>query len=122
MKNLTKSIHPDIHFRVLNTLEENPSITQRDLAKKLKISLGSVNFSIKALIEIGHVKINNFRNTPHKSTYFYLLTPKGFSTKAKLASGFVKRKIAEYEALKDEIDRIKLNIKGHRKGKNSQNA
>ena len=55
-----KKIHPDIHFRLLNILEESPDMTQRDLAKKLGISLGAVNYCLKALIEVGHVKMNNF--------------------------------------------------------------
>ena len=67
MAKITKHIDPDIHFRVLNALEENPHITQRELAQKLGISLGGVNFCLKALVEIGHVKINNFQknNTEH---------------------------------------------------------
>ena len=102
----SKSIDPDIHFRVLFSLEENPHITQRELARKLGISLGGVNYCLKALAEIGHIKISNFQKNPNKSTYFYLLTPKGFSEKAELTAGFLRRKMAEYEALKNELDLI----------------
>ena len=102
----SKSIDPDIHFRVLYSLEENPYITQRELARKLGISLGGVNYCLKALAEIGHIKISNFQKNPNKSTYFYLLTPKGFSEKAALTAGFLRRKMAEYEALKKELDLI----------------
>jgi len=102
----SKSIDPDIHFRVLFSLEENPHITQRELARKLGISLGGVNYCLKALAEIGHIKISNFQKNPNKSTYFYLLTPKGFSEKAELTAGFLRRKMAEYEALKKELDLI----------------
>ena len=61
MTKILKSINPDIHFRVLHTIEENPNITQRELAKKLGISLGGVNYCLRALIEIGHIKVNNFK-------------------------------------------------------------
>lgn len=109
-KNL-KSIDPDVHFRVLHLIEENPHITQRELAKKLGISLGGVNFCLKALIEIGHLKINNFQKNPNKSSYLYFLTPKGLSEKAILTVSFLKRKLDEYEALKAEIDLIQMKIK-----------
>ena len=106
MSKIIKFIDPDIHFRVLHTLEDNPYITQRELAKKLGVSLGGVNYCLKALAEIGHIKISNFQKNPNKSTYFYLLTPKGFSEKAELTAGFLRRKITEYEALKKELDLI----------------
>jgi len=101
-----KAIDPDIHFRVLHVLEENSSITQRELAQKLGISLGSVNFCLKALIDIGHIKIKNFQKNPDKSIYLYLLTPQGLKKKALLTAGFLKRKLEEYRALKHEIESI----------------
>jgi EPS-associated MarR family transcriptional regulator len=107
-----KHINPDIHFRVLNALEENPSITQRELAQKLGVSLGGINFCLKALVEIGHLKINNFQKNSNKSAYFYLLTPSGLSNKAMLATSFLRRKMDEYKALKMEIDLVKSKIKG----------
>ena len=108
---ITKLIDPDIHFRVLNVLEENPHITQRELAQKLGVSLGGINFCLKALVEIGHLKINNFQKNSHKSVYLYLLTPTGLSNKAMLATSFLKRKMDEYKALKMEIDLIRSKIK-----------
>ena len=111
MAKITKLIDPDIHFRVLNALEENPHITQRELAQKLGISLGGINFCLKALVEIGHLKINNFQKNSNKSVYLYLLTPSGLSNKAILATSFLKRKINEYKALKMEIDLVKSKIK-----------
>jgi MarR family transcriptional regulator, temperature-dependent positive regulator of motility len=109
---ITKQIDPDIHFRVLNALEENPHITQRELAEKLGVSLGGINFCLKALVEIGHLKINNFQKNSNKSAYLYLLTPSGLSNKAILATSFLKRKMDEYKALKMEIDLVKSKIKG----------
>ena len=114
MTKILKSINPDIHFRVLHTIEENPNVTQRELAKKLGISLGGVNYCLKALIVIGHIKVNNFKKNPNKSSYFYLLTPRGLSEKALLVEGFLSRKMAEYEALKNELDLIRSKIKDYR--------
>jgi MarR family transcriptional regulator, temperature-dependent positive regulator of motility len=111
MPKIIKTIDPDIHFKVLHYLEENPHIRQRELASKLGISLGAANFCLKALVEVGHVKMNNFKKNSNKSTYLYLLTPMGLTEKAILTTNFLSRKMAEYHALKKEIDSIKLKIK-----------
>ena len=97
-----------MHFRVLNLLEDDPKLTQRELAKKLGISLGGVNYCLKALINIGHIKVNNFSKNPNKSLYFYLLTSEGITQKANLTKSFLKRKMAEYKSLKKEIEIIRL--------------
>ncbi len=119
MAKVLKSIDPDVHFRVLHLLEEEPELTQRELAQKLGISLGGVNYGIKALIEIGHIKVGNFRKNPNKSVYLYLLTPKGIAEKANLTAGFLKRKMIEYNALKNEIDAIQRKMRNikNRNGK-----
>jgi EPS-associated MarR family transcriptional regulator len=106
MTKALKSIDPDVHFRVLHLLEEEPELTQRELAQKLGISLGGVNYCLKALIEIGHIKAGNFKKNPDKSAYLYLLTAKGIAEKASLTAGFLMRKMAEYQALKHEIESI----------------
>jgi EPS-associated MarR family transcriptional regulator len=106
-----KSIDPDVHFRLLHLIEDEPMLTQRELAKRLGISLGGVNYCLKALIEIGHIKAGNFSKNPNKSAYLYLLTAQGISEKAKLTSGFLKRKMAEYHALKKEIKVIQSQTK-----------
>jgi EPS-associated MarR family transcriptional regulator len=111
MPKTIKTIDPDIHFKVLHYLEENPHITQRELASKLGISLGAANFCLKALVEVGHVKMNNFKKNSNKSAYLYLLTPIGFAEKVILTTNFLSRRIAEYHALKHEIDSIKSKIK-----------
>jgi EPS-associated MarR family transcriptional regulator len=105
-----KTIDPDIHFRVLHVLEEKPSITQRELARKLGISLGSVNFCLKELMNVGQIKVDNFKKNPDKSVYLYLLTPRGLKQKALLTAGFLKRKLEEYHALKIEIESIQTRI------------
>jgi EPS-associated MarR family transcriptional regulator len=106
MAKTLRSIDPDVHFRVLHLLEEEPDLTQRELAEKLGISLGGVNYCLKSLIDIGHIKAGNFKKNSDKSVYLYLLTPKGISEKAQLTAGFLKRKMIEYYALKKEIDAI----------------
>jgi EPS-associated MarR family transcriptional regulator len=111
MAKAQKSIDPDIHFRVLHLLEEESELTQRELAQKLGISLGGVNYCLKALVNIGHIKAGNFSKNPSKSVYLYLLTPKGVAEKAKLTGSFLKRKMEEYQALKKEIDLLQSKLK-----------
>jgi len=106
-----RSIDPDVHFRLLHLLDTEAELTQRELAQKLGISLGGVNYCLKALIEIGHIKAGNFSKNPNKSVYLYLLTPNGITEKAKLTAGFLKRKMVEYHALKQEIEAIQSKVK-----------
>lgn len=100
----------DLQFQVLRRLQEEPGISQRSLAKEFNISLGSINFCFRALMEKGWVKMHNFSQSKHKLGYVYLLTPSGISEKSKLTASFLKRKVAEYEALKEEIDRLKSEL------------
>ena len=111
MAKALKKIDPDVHFRVLHFLEEEPMLTQRELAQRLGISLGGVNYCLKALIDIGHIKVDNFKKNLDKTVYLYLLTPKGIAEKASLTAGFLKRKMAEYHALKKEIDSIQSKVR-----------
>ena len=106
-----KKINLDIRFRLLTILSDDPYITQRDLAKKLGISLGAVNYCLKELIVIGHIKANNFKKNTNKLRYLYLLTPLGIKEKALLANDFLKRKLSEYHALKAEIKSIQSDLK-----------
>ena len=111
MKKPLKTIDLDLHFLILHLLEYNPDISQREIAHKLGISLGGANYCLKALVDIGHIKIHNFNKNPKKIGYIYLLTPKGISEKVSLTSGFLKRKMAEYHALKKEIDSLQSRLK-----------
>lgn len=90
-------------YSLLKNLEDNPSLTQRDLAKRLGISLGKVNFCLNALIEKGCLKVNNFRNSDNKLAYAYLLTPQGAEQKARMTVEFLQIKMQEYERLRVEI-------------------
>ncbi len=100
----------DIYFRVMRLLQDNPQMTQRELARALDISLGGVNYCMKALITKGWIKIQNFRNSQHKLAYTYLLTPKGIAEKAALTTGFLKRKMQEFEGLKAEIQSLQQDL------------
>ena len=93
-------------YQLLKSLEQDANLTQRQLSEELGISLGKVNYCLKSLIQRGFVKINNFKNSNHKLQYSYLLTPKGIEEKTKLTIKFLKVKTAEYEALKEEVERI----------------
>tara|TARA_B100000575_G_C22804437_1_gene474460 strand:- start:120 stop:425 length:306 start_codon:yes stop_codon:yes gene_type:complete len=96
--------HDQDHFSVLRTIKRKPKSTQRTLAKDLGFSLGKLNYCLKALQAKGLIKIQNFKNNPDKLRYMYVLTPKGISEKTKLTLNFMKRKFAEYEELKKEIE------------------
>ena len=106
-----KKIDPDVHFRLLNLLEDDPSLTQRKIAEKLGISLGGVNYCLKCLIDIGHIKATNFKKNPNKLVYFYLLTPQGVNEKVKLTASFLKRKMLEYHELKREIGAVQKKVR-----------
>lgn len=95
------------HYGLLKTLEENPGLSQRDLAKRLGVSLGKVNFCLNALVEKGSLKINNFRNSENKLAYAYLLTPRGVEEKARITVHFLRYKMQEYERLRAEIEELK---------------
>lgn len=95
------------HYGLLKTLEENPGLSQRDLAKRLGVSLGKVNFCLNALVEKGSLKINNFRNSDNKLAYAYLLTPRGVEEKARITVHFLRYKMREYERLRAEIEELK---------------
>jgi len=107
-----KQLQEDTHFRVLSLLEQNPDMSQRELAKALGVSLGGVNYSLKALIERGMVKAQNFSKSETKLAYAYVLTPQGIAEKTKLTARFLKRKMQEYEALKLEIDSLQYALNG----------
>ena len=101
---------PETHLKVLRLLEDNPDITQRDIADKLGVSLGKANYCLKALIDKGLVKANNFINNANKRAYLYILTPKGIEAKTKISVRFLQRKMEEYEVLSEEIEQLKTEL------------
>ena len=100
----------ELRLRVLRALESNPELSQRQLAAELGVSLGGVNYALKALVERGFVKADNFRKSDNKVAYLYVLTPQGVAEKASLATAFLSRKLEEYEALRQEIEALKGEI------------
>tara|TARA_B100000787_G_scaffold79082_1_gene58242 strand:- start:377 stop:685 length:309 start_codon:yes stop_codon:yes gene_type:complete len=94
-------------FNVLRKINNENNLTQREIAESLNLSLGKVNYCLKALKEKGLVKIKNFKKNSNKMTYFHVLTPKGLTTKTWLTINFMKRKIKEYDELKKEAEELK---------------
>lgn len=96
----------DTNFRVLQMLEDNPDLTQREIAQKLGVSTSGLNYCLNALIEKGLVKVQNFSQSKNKFGYVYLLTPQGLAEKTLLTGRFLKRKMVEFDALKAEIEAL----------------
>lgn len=93
----------DTAYRVMRLLQDNPDMTQRELAQKLGLSVGGLNYCLKALVDKGWVKVHNFAHSKNKFGYVYVLTPHGIAKKAQLTGQFLQRKMAEYESLQAEI-------------------
>lgn len=93
-------------LKTLRLLADNPDLTQRQIADALGVSLGAANYCLKALVDKGWVKLENFQRNPNKLGYLYLLTPQGVAAKTSLTARFLKRKLVEYEALKAEIEQL----------------
>ena len=110
MPSRQSQLQEDTYFRVMRLLEANPDLTQRDLAKQLYVSVGGLNYCLKALIQKGWVKMHNFGQSKNKLGYVYLLTPAGVAEKAVLTSQFLHRKMNEYEALKAEIEALRSEV------------
>ena len=90
-------------LRVKRVVEDKPAASQRQIASELGVSLGGVNFCLKALAEKGLVKMGNFARAERKLGYAYILTPAGVNEKTRLTARFLRRKLDEYEALREEI-------------------
>ena len=98
--------HSETDLKILTNIEVNPNLTQRQIAKDLGVSLGKTNYLIKALLNKGYLKVNNFRSSDNKLSYLYLLTPKGVETKRELTILFLQRKSEEFDKLKKEMEHI----------------
>ena len=103
-------LQEDTHFRVLRLLQENPEMSQRELAAAVGISVGGMHYVLNALIDKGLVKLGNFTAAEDKRRYAYFLTPKGIAQKVAMTRAFLARKMAEYEALKEEIEALQNDI------------
>ena len=100
----------ELRLRVLRALEANPKLSQRQLAVELGVSLGGVNYALRALIGRGFVKAGNFVRSDKKAAYLYTLTPSGFAEKSALAAAFLSRKLEEYDVLTQEIEDLKKEL------------
>ncbi len=100
----------ETHFRVMRLLDEDPSISTREIAKQVGISNGAAYYCVTALVEKGFVKLKNFTQSKTKSNYIYELTPRGIRAKAALTVSFLDRKRHEYEDLRKEIERLESEL------------
>lgn len=120
MNNKAK-IREEARFQILRLLHENPELTQREMGDRVGISLGAVNYCLKALIDRGLVKAGNFSRSSNKFAYAYALTPAGIAEKTILTGRFLSRKVAEYQALRFEIEALSKELseadgaQGHRR-------
>ena len=117
---LSTGVRDELRLRVLRALEGNPELSQRQLAQELGVSLGGVNYALKALIERGFVKADNFRRSGSKVAYLYVLTPKGIAEKSALATAFLSRKLEEHEVLRQEIEALKGEVGSDESGKGTK--
>jgi EPS-associated MarR family transcriptional regulator len=106
MTSRRSQLQEDTSFRILRMLQENPDMTQREIAERLGVSTSGLNYCLNALIDKGWVKVHNFSQSKNKFGYIYVLTPQGIMEKVTLTGRFLKRKQAEYAALKIEIDSL----------------
>ena len=106
MTSKRSKLQEDTHFRVLRLLQDNPEMSQRELAVAVGVSVGGMHYVINALIDKGFVKLGNFTAAEDKRRYAYVLTPQGIAQKAALTRAFLTRKMEEYEALKEEIEAL----------------
>ena len=103
-------LQEEMRFKVLHALQQQPDLSQRQLADMLGVSLGKANYLLHALLDKGLLKARNFRNSQNKLAYAYLVTPGGLAEKAALTRGYLERKAQEYEALRDEIERLRAEL------------
>lgn len=104
---LQRTMTEDAHYRLLRLLEKEPQLSQRELAERMGVSLGKVNYCMRALIEKGWLKAGNFVRSNQKSAYLYILTPSGIKEKAAMTVRFLRRKEAEHKALVQEIEQLR---------------
>jgi EPS-associated MarR family transcriptional regulator len=105
------ALSDDVHYRLLKLLEARPDASQRELSEALGISLGKINYCVKALLDQGWIRTTNFKNSKNKLAYAYLLTPSGIDAKARITARFLKRKLDEYQTLKAEIEQLRVEVR-----------
>ena len=104
-------IDQELEYKALKLLEQQPDLTQRQLSEALGVSLGKTHYLIKSLIDVGWLKLENFKKSHNKWGYLYLLTPKGILEKSLITTRFLKSKQKEYNRLRNEIELLKQEVK-----------
>lgn len=104
------NLETDEFLTILREISENPQVTQRELSSRVGLSLGKINFLIKAMVNKGFVKAVNFKNSKNKMVYLYFLTPSGIEETARVTCRFLKRKTEEYEKLAQEIRQLEKEV------------
>ena len=104
-------VDQELEYRALKILEQQPHLTQRQLAEQLGVSLGKTHYLVKSLIDVGWVKLDNFQRSDNKWGYAYLLTPKGIVEKAAITARFLVRKQREYTQLQQEITELQKEVR-----------
>jgi EPS-associated MarR family transcriptional regulator len=110
-------LQEEAHLKVMRLLSDEPELSQRELAERLGISVGKTNFLLKGLIEKGLIKVHNFRNSQNRLGYLYQLTPSGLEHKAQITLRYLKRRMAEYEALEKELQQLEGELGQSSEGK-----
>ena len=110
MASRRKEHQEDAKFRVFQIINENPQMTTRKIAQKVGISNGSAYYLLTSLIEMGFIKLSNFKENSQKIKYSYLLTPKGIREKSIITNKFLVRKRQEFEALREEINSLEETV------------
>jgi EPS-associated MarR family transcriptional regulator len=100
----------DLKYQILQQLEKDPQISQRQLANELGMSLGKTNYCVRAVVEKGWVKVRNFRKSNRKVAYLYQLTPRGIAAKSRITRRFLDRKVEEFERLQKEIQQLRAEV------------
>ena len=107
---MNTAFYKEIHLNLLNLLQEEPELSQREMNQKMGVSLGKINYCISALTNKGMIKVERFKKAKNKSVYIYRLTPKGFEEVANLTISFLKIRIVEYDKIKKEIKSLSKQI------------
>ena len=105
-------IADELSISILRRLADSPEVNQRELAEHAGVSLGRLNYALRALVDKGWVKVGNFGRSQYKLGYAYLLTPRGIEAKARLTQSFLARKMREYDQLRDEIEHLQREVEG----------
>lgn len=101
----------EFQFKTLRELAKDGTLSQRDLSKKMGLSLGRVNYLVNELLDAGYIKASRFKNSKNKIAYAYVLTPRGIKAKLAQTYRFLQRKLDEYHQLKEEIETLRKETK-----------